>query len=366
MASSQSSPKTLTTLAALEEAVDVSEYPIQPAAVKPRRSALPPTSQARIIRASPSAPDTATAEPARTVLYLASGSNMCAKTFEGKRGIRPLSAVNVVVPELHMTFDLPGLPYTEPCFATTAYRSASPPLRNIMPVDEKTGLLDLDTLDGEGEEAYKSPSWPYGLVGVVYEVTLTDYAKIIATEGGGASYQDIVVTCHELPSGTTHVPETPTTIPFEAHTLYTPATAEKGDGWMQNRRPGYAQPSPRYLNLITDGGEEHALPADYMSYLMSLVPYRITNRRQRLGQFIFLMMWGPWIAFIFGLVRKITYKGGRSPKWVVWLLTSVFGAVWTSYDGFFRGVFGDGERTMKKERKHVRSSSGEGEAEWGE
>ena len=32
----------------------------------------------------------------KTVLYLAYGSNMAASTFQGNRGVRPLSAVNVV------------------------------------------------------------------------------------------------------------------------------------------------------------------------------------------------------------------------------------------------------------------------------
>ena len=59
-----------------------------------------------------------------TVLYLAYGSNLCAETFQGKRGIKPLAAVNVVVPSLQMTFDLPGIPYAEPCFANTRYRNA--------------------------------------------------------------------------------------------------------------------------------------------------------------------------------------------------------------------------------------------------
>ncbi|KAI4240334.1 MAG: hypothetical protein LQ352_007654, partial [Teloschistes flavicans] len=36
----------------------------------------------------------------KTYLYLAYGSNLAASTFQGTRGIRPLAALNVVVPEL--------------------------------------------------------------------------------------------------------------------------------------------------------------------------------------------------------------------------------------------------------------------------
>ena len=62
----------------------------------------------------------------KTVLYLAYGSNLSAETFKGNRGIRPLSAVNVHVPSLNLTFDLAGIPYIEPCFANTQYRTPPP------------------------------------------------------------------------------------------------------------------------------------------------------------------------------------------------------------------------------------------------
>ena len=112
-------------------------------------------------------------EKQKTVLYLAYGSNLCNETFLGKRAIRPLSQINVMVPSLRLTFDLPGIPYSEPCFANTALRSP-------------------DALDHDDDDYHKN-RWHKGLIGVVYEVTLSDYAHIIATEGGGSSYKDILV-----------------------------------------------------------------------------------------------------------------------------------------------------------------------------
>ncbi|KAL8824294.1 MAG: hypothetical protein Q9191_005150, partial [Dirinaria sp. TL-2023a] len=132
----------------------------------------------------------------KTILYLAYGSNLCAETFLGKRGIRPLSQINVAVPALVMTFDLAGLPYTEPCFANTAYRhhTEKPPTEK----SENTPLL----LSQKDKPKYHKNRWLKPLVGVVYEVTPADFAHIIATEGGGASYHDILVDCHPLPAGT--------------------------------------------------------------------------------------------------------------------------------------------------------------------
>ena len=132
----------------------------------PPISSIPPTSESRIAEALVS-----NAEPPTTssVLYLAYGSNLCAKTFLGVRGIRPISQVNVSAPSLSLTFDLPGTPYGEPCFANTSPRKIP---RVPLPTDPPIVLPPPPT-DG----------WDKGLIGVVYEVTPEDYSKIIATEG---------------------------------------------------------------------------------------------------------------------------------------------------------------------------------------
>ena len=275
-----------------------------------------------------------------TVLYLAYGSNLCAQTFQGNRGIQPLSQVNVVVPELVMTFDLAALPYVEPCFANTKYRHASPPTST----SEKSHLLPSKI------PKYHKNRWKKGLVGVVYEVTKEDYAHITATEGGGASYQDVLVDCHELPANEDIVPEFPTSQPFKAHTLYSPILhpgepPEKG-GQLSRPDPDYAQASVRYLKLITDGADEHALPGEYKDYLHQLRPYRMTTQKQRLGGWIFSMIWMPLITAVFGLNGVFGDENGRAPAWLVAVTGAIFRGMWTSYDGVFFELFGDGERTI--------------------
>ncbi|KAL9076810.1 MAG: hypothetical protein Q9161_000795 [Pseudevernia consocians] len=274
-----------------------------------------------------------------TVLYLAYGSNLCAQTFQGNRGIRPLSQVNVVVPELVMTFDLAGLPYIEPCFANTKYRHSSPPAYT----SEKSHLLPK-------MPKYHKDRWKKGLVGVVYEVTKEDYAHIIATEGGGASYQDVLVDCYELPHNEDIVPEFPISHPFKAHTLYSPILPpgeqpEKG-GRFSRPDPAYAQASVRYLKLITDGADEHALPGEYKDYLHQLRPYTMTTQKQRLGGWIFSMVWLPLISALFGLNSIFGDDNGKAPAWLVAVIGAMFRGVWTSYDGVFFALFGDGERTI--------------------
>lgn len=258
-----------------------------------------------------------------TVLYLAYGSNLSAETFLGKRGIKPLSQVNVVAPQIALSFDLPGIPYSEPCFGNCRYREI------------------------KSEEGYHKNAWKKGLVGVVYEVTRKDYAHIIATEGGGSGYQDVLIDCYALEDDATKkVPESPEGDPFRVHTLYSHGrTALRPD-------PDYAQPSPRYLKLITDGAYEHDLPHEYRHFLENIRTYHVTTNMQRLGSFVFLAVWAPLFMFFFGGARIFLDKDGRYPKWYAKFAQGLFTAVWASYDGFFQKTFGDGERTIGDELKH--------------
>ncbi|KAL8731505.1 MAG: hypothetical protein Q9166_003351 [cf. Caloplaca sp. 2 TL-2023] len=336
----------------------------------PLRPKLPPISHDRLVASlhdeapSQSQPPTLKFDDntEQTFLYLAYASNLSASTFQGRRGIRPLAALNVVVPSLTMTFDLAGLPYTEPCFANTAYRTtttSSPlpphPPNNSDP-NEKSPLIS---------PAYSNPNWPKGLVGVVYEVTAIDYAHIIATEGGGASYHDVLVTCHPLSPTSDTVPAHPETPHFKAHTLYSPISPPgsgppKDGGRFSRPDPEYAQPSRRYIDLITTGASENSLPLEYRNYLEELQPYMITTQGQRIGRMVFMMTWWPVLKAVFVLNRVFSDERGRSPKWLVRLLGAVFVGVWTTYDGWMKGLFGDGERTIEGDGDGGKEGGGDG------
>ena len=260
-----------------------------------------------------------------TVLYLGYGSNLSAEAFLGKRNIKPLSQVNVVVPALSLTFDLPGLPYTEPCFGNVRYRDSEECLKS---------------------KGYHKDHWHKGLVGVVYEVTREDYVTIIATEGGGAGYQDVLVDCYAISGGRyNEVPCEPSGASFKAHTLYDPTGSTK-------RAHSYAQPSARYLKLITDGAAEHSLPEEYQDFLGQIRTYQMTTTKQRLGQFIYLSVWAPMLMFIFGASKIFTKPDGTFPSWLAKLIQAIFTASWASYDKFFKKTFGDGERTIGDDEDH--------------
>lgn len=306
---------------------------------------LPPPSEARLAASQAERPfdldlfaEDKDIASRSTVLYLAYGSNLSIEKFRGSRGIRPLSQINVQVPSLRLTFDLPGVPYSEPCFANSAKRD---------PAKEQS-------VDGiRGQRGYRKDEWHKGMIGVVYEVTAKDYAHIIATEGGGSTYEDILVDCFPFVGAGKHAPveQNPTTQPFKAHTLFAPATLPgeqppKDGGRLQRPNPSYAQASARYLKLITDGAAELGLPDEYQQYLLALRPYRISTYRQSAGKIAVSATWLPIVLLLFAAGRMFSDKNGRVPPWLASITAWVFKAVWTSYDNVFEPLFGDGERTI--------------------
>lgn len=289
-----------------------------------------------------------------TVNYLAYGSNLSRETFLDRRGIRPISQINVFVPSLRLTFDLPGIPYVEPCFANTFRRSPHDSSLNEGP-NEKSHLVFR-------KPEYHKERWHKPLVGVLYTLTSEDYARVIATEGGGAAYHDITIPCYPLAPNSPSVPSEPdqNAKAVVGHTLLAPTPAppsepgdpppkkppSEGGGRYARPDPNYAQPSSRYLKLITDGAEQHSLPVEYRRYLSQIRSYRATTQGQRLGAFVYGKMWAPIIMFVFQLQSLLKDKDGKSPDWVQVLAGVLFAAVWQSYDGFFFDLFGGGERTI--------------------
>ncbi|KAK9425125.1 hypothetical protein SUNI508_03265 [Seiridium unicorne] len=352
----------------------------------PLVSSIPRTSVERLAQASP---DYDGPKSASSVLYLAYGSNLSAHTFLDVRGIRPISSINVSAPALDLTFDLPGLPYRDPCFANTAPRKIPrlplpgdpprkppidlPPRSGTSPADEKRLDGEYGNSGGDSNISFpalpiRGPTWSKGLYGVVYEVTPSDYHKIVATEGGSAFYTDIATLCIALPPAI-HVPEQPPIPdlkPFLAHTLFAPRLPTEPpptDKWWQKfllpvRRAeaDYAQPSLRYLRLIREGAAEHFLPLEYQEYLQKLEHYTITRRRQELGKWLFTLLWAPLFLLLLGLGKVFSSKeNGKLPKWLAAAMAVMFNLAWMSYDAFFKDRFGDGERTMDDEDENKRS-----------
>ncbi|KAH8736397.1 hypothetical protein BGZ61DRAFT_441933 [Ilyonectria robusta] len=335
----------------------------------PSIASIPQTSTARLAQAAEDPAHDRDHPTPDTYLYLAYGSNLAAETFLGMRGIRPLSQTNVSVPTLELKFNLPGIPYREPCFANVDFRKipdhpklpdpSNPP--RIPPIDPPAIQPPPHTLT----------SWNEGLIGVVYEVTAEDYGTIIRTEGGGAGYKEIVVPCIPIPPKISvpekpPIPELPK--PFLARTLFAPQIPEpnqpedprKKKWWYRflvgpHREPNYAQASARYLKLITDGAEEHELPDGYQRWLKSLQPYTTTTWKQQLGALLFTLTSGLMFLLMVGISKLVADKDGKLPHWMVIAMTVMINLTWMEYDAIFKPIFGDGERTQDDEDKKKRN-----------
>lgn len=303
-------------------------------------SSIPKTSKERLAYAATGGVAHHKSSSTSTVLYLAYGSNMNAQTFLGVRGIRPLSQVNVSAPSLRLTFDLPGIPYREPCFANVSFRKVS----------EKAASR-------QNELVHQTMDWDGGLVGVVYEVTQEDWRNIMRTEGAGSSYKEILVPCFPISPKETLPTDGPQS--FLATTLYAPQALDADQEFSENSwwkrlfegrqrpNPDYAQASLRYLNLLRTGGEEHDLPASYQKYLHSLRPYTTTRWSQTFGQIAFLGLWAPPLMACLGMARVLADQTGNLPPWLAHGLSILNNFMWLTYDVAFKPVFGDGERTER-------------------
>lgn len=318
---------------AVLQKLDITEHEV-PSDSYPPISSIQSTCSKRLFAAENERTSNSDDIASDTVLYLAYGSNMSAQTFLGMRKIRPLSEMNVSVPTLKLNFSLPGIAYQEPCFANVEYREPS-----------------------EKEQLQLNGKWDGRLLGVVYEVTKADYRNIMRTEGGGTSYQEIIVPCVPIPTDgdDRKLPKT-----FMARTLYAPRLPKGQDPcdrslWERlttgpyRHDSYYAQPSLRYLNLLRTGAEEHGLPGFYQDYLQNLQPFTKTTTAQKIGGTLYLLAWGPIILIIMRLSALFADERGRAPKPLGTMGTMLFNMAWMSYDSVYKRMYGEGERTQESE-----------------
>ncbi|KAK3811392.1 MAG: hypothetical protein JOS17DRAFT_496802 [Linnemannia elongata] len=171
-----------------------------------------------------------------TIWYLAYGSNMCPTILTDSRKITPLETKQVRVPDYWLSFDLGGIPFSEPCFASILKKEP-----------EKMG-----------EREYAEEAYPMELHGVVYRITLRDWELIVHSEGGWGhdvpiGYDMIHVSCHVYNSNEE----------ISARVLLARPKSIKP----------YCQPSLRYKTLLTTGARHHNLHPNYQESLARIVPY---------------------------------------------------------------------------------------------
>lgn len=182
--------------------------------------------------------------------YLAYGSNLSSAVFTGKRNIRPLAKRNVLVYGLEMDLDLGGIPYQEPRFANCRVVPIPPPEnREVHVADVKQSKEAEWDSEAESMRTLRMAGWNERcgrLIGVAYLLTPKDFARVLATEGGGAAYTMISVEAYIL-SRRRSIGDTValTGTKLNVSTLQAPQSQER------SRIRGQA--SKRYLDLIRSG-----------------------------------------------------------------------------------------------------------------
>lgn len=161
-----------------------------------------------------------------TVRYFAIGSNLAASVREGRRGLRPLSSSPGLVKNARLAFNIPGFSPAEPAFA-----SLTPSAR-------------------AADECH----------GAIFELTISDWAKLCASEGVPAAYRVLQVNVQSYADDVDAVP---------AYTL-TPGLV---------RSPVDLPPSERYLDLIRDGAREMGLKEAWQESLASIATAPASRRR---------------------------------------------------------------------------------------
>ncbi len=155
------------------------------------------------------------------VWYFAYGSNMKSSSMTN-RGITPLARKVVQAPAHYVTFDIFGIPYSEPSYASIAEFP-----------QHGTGAVKLYS------ESLKTLVPP--ACGVAYLLSPADHHRLLVTEGGGVVYELAELQVNVLGPGPTHQLET-----FSALTLRA----------KHPLRPNGA-PSARYLVSVA-GSSFHA------------------------------------------------------------------------------------------------------------
>jgi len=234
---------------------------------------------------------------AERMWYLGYGANMNPTSLSESRKVHPTKSVPCTVPNYQLSFNVRGVPYMEPTFASIRKNNSND---DVM------------------------------LHGVLHEVTQDDFAQIQLTEGGGGyegtGYNVEIIKCN------TYAGET-----VEAKTLV----------WDEALSIENAYPSQRYCNLLIEGAKYHNVDPSYISYLELLPYYDKANTKlvKNIGRTLFILSLSPIIISVFGWFTMSKQLGIKPPKFVFLGINKAMNFSWMLHDYFFAKVFGSGART---------------------
>ncbi|KAK7178675.1 gliotoxin biosynthesis protein [Paraphaeosphaeria sporulosa] len=258
---------------------------------------------------------TADSVPTRTIKpeplwYLAYGSNMKSSSMAA-RNIIPIAAKAVSVPTHYFTFDVFGIPYSEPCYASIEQFP-----------DGGRGKLQLI------HNKQRFDVLP--LCAIAYLLSPADFNRLLVTEGSGVVYDHIKVEAYELSAAE---PQGADRVSLTAYTLKS----------KRPQRPN-GTPSARYVDLLLEGARENALPAHYIRYLESFPRYqKVMGNKKTYGQLVFDAGWRPFLRRLVRLTYWRVDKNGNCPSYIAIIVVWVYQLMWMYHDYMHCPMFGRGD-----------------------
>lgn len=167
-----------------------------------------------------------------------------------RRRVFPKESQPCCVPGWYLNFNVEGVPFFEPCFASIGRKPWAG-------TDDPTMELQA----------------------VAHRITAEDFARIQRTEGGGGH------------AGLGYDPITIQVVLADGRTVNTVTLLH------QTRAHGFlAHPSRRYYNLILNGAKESKMPAEYLAYLEAVPVYE--RPKSMFSMLCILLCLAPYFLFV--------------------------------------------------------------------
>ncbi|KAG0201225.1 hypothetical protein BGX28_005903 [Mortierella sp. GBA30] len=278
---------------------------------------------------------------AETLWYLAYGSNMDPRVLTGRRKIQPLESKTVVVPEYWLSFDVGGIPFIEPCFASILKRDQSK-------VHERDYALFVHERCRYGQqfvwhEDQPEQCYPPVLQGVVHKITHREWQLIVQSEGGLG---------HDVPTGYDHIEVECKVVNSDEHVFAHVLTARPLS--ISTR----CQPSARYKSLLTAGAAHHNLDPAYQEYLLRILPYECTGLRSLLARLVFVIFNIPMLlAYTLLLKRNKGVPADQRippPYWMAWYFDKASRFSNAAHDNIVAPIFGSGRCSTLAQQAVIR------------
>ncbi|OAQ61128.2 gliotoxin biosynthesis protein GliK [Pochonia chlamydosporia 170] len=229
--------------------------------------------------------------------YIGYGSNMKGSSMKS-RSITPLATEVITVPTHYVTFDIFGVPYSEPCYASIAEFPHN-------------GSTKLDLIHSNYRTRVPA------LCGVAHLLTLSDFHRLLVTEGSGVVYDIITVQAYRLDNS-----RKPVGLPFTGYTLKAK--------WPQ--RPN-GIPSARYMRLFIDGAKENKFGKEYIEYLENFPAYhKVEGPGRTYGQLVFDLGWRPFLKRLIRLTTWNVDKDGNCPVYIAFIIVWLYKFMWFYHD----------------------------------